>query len=62
MIVYPPSECRGRRVRLDERILGLAHGPRAILVLLRQAGLRPRVRDLWEGELVEWRGGGPDLW
>jgi hypothetical protein len=62
VIVYPPAGSGGRRVVCDGVILGLARGPRDVLDLLRQAGLRPRARDLFQGDLIEWRGGGPDVW
>ncbi|MDX3234263.1 hypothetical protein PV392_00885 [Streptomyces sp. ME03-5709C] len=62
VIVYPPSGSGGRRVRCDGRILGLAHGPRDVLALVRRAGLRMRLGDLYDSELVEWRGAGPTTW
>lgn len=59
VIVYPPDEDGGRRVRVDGEILGRAYGLRDIAEFLRRAG----IEDVVEASgLIEWRGGGPDVW
>ncbi|MBQ1163469.1 hypothetical protein KBZ21_36355 [Streptomyces sp. A73] len=59
--VDPPDEEGGRRVRLRDGILGRAHGPRDVRALRAQAGWEPDEVDL-DGPLIQWRGGGPDVW
>ncbi|MEU4898863.1 hypothetical protein AB0B12_42035 [Streptomyces sp. NPDC044780] len=61
VVVYPPSEGGGRRVRVGSELLGMAFGPSDLLEFLRRAGLDPDEVDL-EGPLIEWRGGGPETW
>lgn len=61
VVVYPPSEGGGRRVRVDGEILGTAYGVADLLELLRRSGLDPDEVEL-EGPLIEWRGGGPGAW
>jgi hypothetical protein len=63
VVIYPPAEDGGRRVRMDGRFVGLAYGLLDIVEFLRLAGLDD-VDDLWvqESGLIEWRGGGPDVW
>jgi hypothetical protein len=63
IIVYPPDEQGGRRVRLDGEILGLAYGLRDIAEFLRRAGLDdPDTAWVEASALIEWRGGGPEVW
>ncbi|WP_189930402.1 hypothetical protein [Streptomyces sulfonofaciens] len=64
VIVAPPSPSGGRRVRVDGEILGLAYGLEDVIEFLRRAGLETVDEvDLRQGTgLVEWRGGGPDVW
>lgn len=56
VVVYPPDETGGRRVRVDGEILGRAYGMADLVEFLRRAG--------WveEAPPIEWRGGGPDTW
>lgn len=60
--MQPPSPSGGRRVRVDGTVLGLAHSRRDLLEFLRRAGLDPDTVSLDESGLIEWRGGGPDVW
>ncbi|MFD5566669.1 hypothetical protein [Streptomyces cadmiisoli] len=63
VVVYPPTEAGGRRVRVDGRILGTAYSLHDLTVFLQHAGLEGWDElDVagWEG--IEWRGGGPDDW
>ncbi|MCX4606964.1 hypothetical protein [Streptomyces mirabilis] len=63
VIVYPPSASRGRRVRVDGEILGLAYSLVDVAEFLRRAGLEGvEASDVAESDLIEWRGGGPDVW
>ncbi|MEU0475556.1 hypothetical protein ACFW5S_02705 [Streptomyces olivaceus] len=60
VVVGRPSPGGGRRVRADGEILGLAHGLRDVAEFLRRAGLEDV--DVETSELIEWRGGGPEVW
>ncbi|MFE3378776.1 hypothetical protein [Streptomyces anulatus] len=63
VVVSPPSSTGGRRVRVDGTILGLAYGLADVAEFLRRAGLEGvSEADVEQSELVEWRGGGPDVW
>lgn len=63
MIVYPPDEDGGRRVRVDGVILGRALGIRDLVEFLRRAGLADWDQlDATTSDLIEWRGGGPEAW
>ncbi|MEU7060652.1 hypothetical protein [Streptomyces sp. NPDC046197] len=63
VIVYPPAEDGGRRVRVGEQFLGMAYGLLDVADFLRRAGFgeadEAYVRA-YGG--IEWRGGGPDVW
>jgi len=63
VVVYPPDEDGGRRVRFDGEILGRAYGLRDIAEFLRRAGIED-VDESYVAEfgLIEWRGGGPEEW
>ncbi|MEU9796892.1 hypothetical protein AB0E27_41215 [Streptomyces sparsogenes] len=61
VVVYPPAEGGGRRVRVNAEIYGTAFGLSDLLEFLRRAGLDPDDVDL-EGPLIEWRGGGAEVW
>ncbi|MEU9353523.1 hypothetical protein AB0D65_21630 [Streptomyces griseoloalbus] len=63
IVIYPPGEDGGRRVRADGRFLGMAYGLLDVVEFLRLAGLES-VDDDWvrQSALVEWRGGGPEAW
>ncbi|MGW6459107.1 hypothetical protein ACWF94_24825 [Streptomyces sp. NPDC055078] len=63
VIVYSPSLTGGRRVRVDDEILGLAYGISDVAEFLRWAGLEGiDETDVVMSTVVEWRGGGPDVW
>jgi hypothetical protein len=63
VIVYPPDEQGGRRVRIDDEIAGRAFALRDVVEFLRRAGIE-EVNEVWvrRSSLIEWRGGGPDVW
>ncbi|WP_065966647.1 hypothetical protein [Streptomyces sparsogenes] len=63
VVVQPPSASGGRRVRVDGVILGVAYGEADLREFLRRAGLPDADdMDLEASPLIEWRGGGPDVW
>lgn len=63
IVIYPPGEDGGRRVRAGTHFLGMAYGLLDVVEFLRLAGLDD-VDDDWmrRSARVEWRGGGPDEW
>ncbi|WP_181764746.1 hypothetical protein [Streptomyces albidus (ex Kaewkla and Franco 2022)] len=62
IVVHPPSPSGGRRVTTNGRILGLAHDLREFAEFLRRSGLDAGSVRLDDPELIEWRGGGPEVW
>ncbi len=62
VIVHPPSPTGGRRVRVDGEILGLAYSVRDVAEFLRRAGLELDAVEVERSELIDWRGGGPEVW
>ncbi|MEU3683741.1 hypothetical protein AB0E99_22775 [Streptomyces sp. NPDC030592] len=63
VIVYPPDESGGRRVRVDGTILGLAYSTQDVAAFLQEAGLQGwDDLDVVRSGLIEWRGGGPEVW
>lgn len=63
VIVYPPDETGGRRVRVDGTILGLAYRVQDIAALLQTAGLQEwDEMDVVRSALIDWRGSGPNVW
>ncbi|GGZ91495.1 hypothetical protein ACFOOM_23735 [Streptomyces echinoruber] len=63
VVVYPPDEDGGRRVRVAGTLLGRAFSLRDVVALLREAGLRGwEERDVVRTDRVQWRGGGPGEW
>lgn len=62
VIVHPPSPTGGRRVRVDGEILGLAFDLADLVEFLRRAGLELDEAEAARSEMIEWRGGGADVW
>ncbi|MEV5428031.1 hypothetical protein [Streptomyces sp. NPDC052701] len=63
VVVYPPDEDGGRRVRVGGEILGRAYGVRDVARFLQEATLQDwDETDVVRSRLIEWRGGGPDKW
>ncbi|MFD4231263.1 hypothetical protein [Streptomyces sp. NPDC058545] len=63
VVVYPPDESGGRRVRVDGEILGMAHSVRDVMEFLRRAGMDDIDEDdVIMSSLIDWRGGGPEMW
>lgn len=63
VVIYPPDEEGGRRVRIDGAILGRALSVTDVAAILQGAGLRSFDENhVAYSALIEWRGGGPDQW
>ncbi|MEU9992584.1 hypothetical protein AB0E10_38485 [Streptomyces sp. NPDC048045] len=63
VVVYPPAEDGGRRVRVGDRFVGMAYGLLDIAEFLGRAGLDDmEPDDVARATWVEWRGGGPTAW
>lgn len=63
VIVYPPDEDGGRRVRVDAVILGRAFSVQDIAAFMQTAGLQDwNEMDVIRSEMIEWQGGGPEVW
>lgn len=62
VVVHPPSVTGGRRVTVGAEILGIAYGLPDLMEFLRRAGLDADEVQLDDAELIDWRGGGPDVW
>ncbi|MDX3507450.1 hypothetical protein PV755_00685 [Streptomyces caniscabiei] len=63
IVVYPPDEDGGRRVRAAGEILGRAYNLGDLVEFLRRAGLDDwDANDAYTSGLIEWRGPGPDTW
>ncbi|WP_030962605.1 hypothetical protein [Streptomyces sp. NRRL S-378] len=62
VVVHPPDDEGGRRVRIDGTILGRATSMRDLVEFLRRAGLELDPEGAALSSLVEWRGGGPEVW
>ncbi|PZT70163.1 hypothetical protein DN402_31585 [Streptomyces sp. SW4] len=63
VVIYPPDEEGGRRVRIDGMIKGRAYSTRDVAAFCQEAGLQGwDEMDVVRSELIEWRGGGPEVW
>ncbi|MER6075594.1 hypothetical protein ABT187_43860 [Streptomyces sp. NPDC001817] len=63
VIVFPPGEGGGRRIQVGSETLGTAYGLHDLSVFLERAGLEGLdVVDLVNSPLIEWHGGGPEVW
>lgn len=63
IVVYPPDADGGRRVRIDGQIAGRAYSVRDIAAFCQTAGLQDwDEMDVVRSGLIEWRGGGPEVW
>ncbi|WDT58505.1 hypothetical protein [Streptomyces sp. G7(2002)] len=47
---------------LGNVVLGVAYGPADVVDILRQAGNEDSVITLDDRKLIEWQGGGPEVW
>ncbi|MEU6324527.1 hypothetical protein [Streptomyces sp. NPDC047009] len=63
VIVEAPCGSGGRRVRIDDEILATAYSLRDLTVFLQDAELVGGDEvDVAESDLIEWFGGGPEVW
>jgi hypothetical protein len=63
VVVYPSDEDGGRRVRIDGAIVGRAFSVQDVARFMQEAGLQEfDAMDVVRSSLIEWRGGGPDVW
>ncbi|MGW3728702.1 hypothetical protein [Streptomyces sp. NPDC000851] len=63
VVIYPPDEDGGRRVRIDGEILRRAYSVRDIAALMQNADLQGfHEMDVVRATGIEWRGGGPYSW
>ncbi|GJF25713.1 hypothetical protein [Streptomyces sp. HO565] len=63
IVVYPPVQDGGRRVRFDGAFLGMAYTLIDIAEFLRRAGMEDvEASDVEVAQWIEWRGGGPHDW
>lgn len=59
-VIVEPVVGTGRRVRVGAEILGIAYGLDDLVEFLRRAGLDDP--DLNDPSLIDWHGGGSDVW
>jgi hypothetical protein len=62
VVVLPPESGGGRRVTIDDELMGTAYSLFDVLDFLHRAGLPTEDRAVDDPELIEWRGGGPYVW
>ncbi|OEV32026.1 hypothetical protein AN219_01325 [Streptomyces nanshensis] len=62
MVVPPPATGGGRRVTAHAEQLGIAFRQEDVSEFLRHAGLSEDEIQLDDPNLIEWRGGGPEVW
>ncbi|MGW2938115.1 hypothetical protein ACWGQ5_34665 [Streptomyces sp. NPDC055722] len=61
--VDAPAEGGGRRVHVDDEVLGMAYSLRDLSVFLQRAGAEDLDEvDVADSPLIEWYGGGPEVW
>lgn len=63
VVIYPPDREGGRRVRISDAIVGRAFSVQDVARFMQEAGLQEFDElDVVRSGLIEWRGGGPDVW
>ncbi|MBT2389837.1 MULTISPECIES: hypothetical protein [Streptomyces] len=62
VVVHPLSPEGGRQVTIRGEPVGVAYHLLDLLEFLRRAGLPEADTSVDDPELIEWRGGGPDVW
>ncbi|MEU9480971.1 hypothetical protein [Streptomyces sp. NPDC048191] len=63
VVIYPPAEDGGRRVRVGARFVGMAYSLLDVAEFLEEAGVEGvEPEDMATADSVEWRGGGPKGW
>ncbi len=61
-VVVHPVEGGARRVTVQGEVVGQAYGLADVEEFLRRTGLDPDDVALDDPALIEWQGGGPDVW
>ena len=62
VVVHPLSPDGGRRVAIHGESVGIAYDLFDLLEFLRRAGLPEADTSVDDPQLIEWRGGSPDVW
>ena len=62
VVVHGLSPKGGRQVTIRGERVGVAYHLLDLLEFLRRAGLPEADTSVDDPELIEWRGGGPDVW
>ncbi|MBV2354144.1 hypothetical protein KUM39_07160 [Streptomyces sp. J2-1] len=63
VVVYPPAEDGGRRVRVGDDFVGMAYTPLDVADFLRRTGMGDIApEDVAQADWVHWQGGGPEVW
>ena len=63
VVVYPPADDGGRRVRIGDHFAGIAYRALDVAAFVQEAGLQDwDEMDVARSALIEWRGGGSDVW
>ncbi|WP_016906281.1 MULTISPECIES: hypothetical protein [Streptomyces] len=62
IVVRPPDATGGRHVLARGEPLGTAWGMVDVIEFLRRAGLDIATVDLYDESLIDWQGGGPEVW
>ncbi|MFD5723532.1 hypothetical protein [Streptomyces sp. NPDC127036] len=63
VIIHPPTTRAGRQVWVDGRLIGQARSLGELTTLLHRAGWEDLDEvDVAELPLIEWHGGGPEVW
>ncbi|WP_328967900.1 hypothetical protein [Streptomyces sp. NBC_00239] len=62
IVVHAPDAIGGRRVHVDSTILGRATSVRDLVEFFRRAEIPIDEDEIPTTPLIEWRGGGPDVW
>ncbi|MFJ1609401.1 hypothetical protein ACIOHS_39615 [Streptomyces sp. NPDC088253] len=63
VIVCPPVKGEGRQVRVDGEPAGAACSLRGLAEIMRRAGWVDMDEiDVADSPVIEWHGGGPEVW
>ncbi|MFG2291996.1 hypothetical protein [Streptomyces sp. NPDC048603] len=62
IVVHRPDNEGGRRVTADGAGLGVAYGVGDVAEFFRRAEIPLDEDDIPLTDLIEWRGGGPEVW
>ncbi|MFH9968332.1 hypothetical protein ACH4PR_44725 [Streptomyces mirabilis] len=62
VVVHPPQPDGGRQVMIRGEPVGTAYHLLDLVELMRLAGLPEADTTIDDPELIDWRGGGPEVW